>query len=420
MIRETKTKLVNAAHCLCVVLSMVGLAACQEDSSDDFADAKSQQTVASKAVRSNFPQRTASTRTLVAVTDSVVYQPAEFAQTLAQWPLIGTISQQAEGVGRMIEPVLRLAVNARVPRLDSLFAQQVGVGEKGQRQWQLKRYTFTYNSVSCFTGADTLLGGSVIFPTNMVGMPHEVGTLTLYHHQAYNADSWLPSQSLTMMGLHALHNSAVIESDMQGSLTGFVVDSHYLLGDLICLQTVDCALAALEVMRNHGVTLAADGYTNSWGTSLGVVSALGFAQYMENDASEDLQRMLNLRASFVGEGPGRWTHMRGLEELDALVPVQKYANGWNPRLPLYMSYCPNDEVINYQAVKDYYAQLRTLPDGTVDDNVHWIDFNVVHTELERQVFAADEPANHQVSALLSLFYATMAEDPADMVGIMAP
>ena len=414
-----KNAFVNAASCLCVALGVAGLAACQ-GSSDDSADAKSHQAVALGTVRSNLPQRTASTRTLVAVTDSVVYQPAEFAKTLAHWPLFGEVNQMSEAVGRLMEPTLRLAVNARVPKLDSLFAQRVGVGDKGQRQWQLKRYTFTYNSVSCTTGADTLLGGSVVFPTNIVGMPHEVGTLTLYHHQAYNADSWLPSQSLTAMGLHALHNSAVIESDMQGSLNGFEVDWHFLLGDLICLQTVDCALAALEVMRDHGVTLAADGYTNSWGTSLGVVSALGFAQYMENDAPNDLQRLLNLKASFVGEGPGRFIHMRGVEEFEALVPLQKYASGWNPRLPLYMSCSPNEEFIKYEVVKDYCEQLRTLPDGTVNDNVHWLDFNVVHTELEKQGFAAESPANHLVSALLTLFYASLVEDPADMVGIMAP
>ena len=241
--------------------------------------------------------------------------------------------------------------------------------------------------------------------------------LTLYNHQAYYLDSWLPSNSLTMMAIHALHNSAVIEPDAQGAEGNMVkLIASNLEGDVTCLQMVDCVLAALEVMRDHGVTPAPGYYSNSWGTSLGTVATAGFAQYMENDAPEDLQQLINLRATYMGEGPTELSHVRGFENAVANPRVQKYNNGWHPRLPFYISTCPNDELVNYGAMKEYYNKLRTMPDGTVLPHVKWLDLNLPHTDVEKML---DEGSgNHLLSAVIQLVYISMVEDPADMESIM--
>jgi hypothetical protein len=241
-----------------MALATLGVAACQNDG-EQYQDATARDAVAG-GVRSGISQRTVSTRTLVDVTDSTCYQAEEFAQAIIDWPMIG---YAGETMTKLMDKTVKLAVNSRVPLMDKLFAQRDGTASDGARQWQLQRYVFTYKSISGITGNDTVLVGSVVFPSNTIGRPHEIDMLTLYHHQAYFFDSWLPSNSLTMMAIHALHNSAVIEPDAQGaedSIAKLIVSN--LQGDRTCLQMADCVLAALEVMRDHGVTLAADGYTN--------------------------------------------------------------------------------------------------------------------------------------------------------------
>jgi hypothetical protein len=145
----------------------------------------------------------------------------------------------------------------------------------------------------------------------------------------------------------------------------------------------DCVLAALEVMRQDNVTLAANVYTNNWGTSLGTVGATGFAQYMENNATPDLQALFNLRATYIGEGPTMLSHLWGAEDMMPDLPAQKFYDGWNPRLPFYISCAPDDEFINYDELKNYYTKLQTMPDGSVNNNVQWLDFNMFQSGHRR-------------------------------------
>jgi hypothetical protein len=387
------------------------MVACQN--ADDGSDEQSE-AMASKAPEvvklSTIQRSTASTRTLVAVTDSASYQAEDYAQAISSWPMM---SYAGESVAKVMAPMLNFAVKCRVPVMDELFAQRLGTPSDSLRQWQVERYVFTYNSVSGVTGNDTVLVGSVVFPNNTLGRSHEVDMLTLYHHQAYYFESWLPSQSLTLMAMHALHNSAVIEPDAQGAewnLQNLI--ASYAQGDLTALQMVDCVLAALEVMRNHGVTTSQDCYSNNWGTSLGTSAATGFAQYMENDAPEDLQRLINLRASYIGEGPVMLSHLRGYENAAGNLKEQSYYYRWHPRLPFYISSCPNDELIKYDGLKEYYNHLRMLPNGTILSNVHWLDVNVPHNVLDKIL------NNHLQTAVLTLLYISMVEDPSDMEGVL--
>ena len=366
----------------------------------------------------------ASTRTLIDVVEKNEYTTTEFREAIVNWPML---SYGGDVIANLIRPALRLSVARRIPQMDALFKERVGTAADGSRQWNVRRYVFTYKSISTITGNDTTLVGSVIFPTNTVGKPHQVDVLTLYHHQAYFDVSWLPSHTPTLMAMHALHNSAVIEPDGQGST--FTLDKMgeadgATQGDLVALQMADCVLAALEVMRQENVTLAADGYTNNWGTSLGAYGATGFAQYMENDATPDLQALFKLSATFIGEGPVMPNHNRGYEDA-VYTEVQKYYDGCNPRLPFYISCAPDDEMISYDELKKYYTQLRTMPDGSVNDNVHWYDFympgvvkRILNNDNIQEKFAG--MPIHILSAILTLYDASIVKDPADMAGELDP
>jgi hypothetical protein len=391
--------------CLMALVSIGMLTACSDD--DDNGSVSSDV----------FHPINASTRTLRDVIEKNVYQPTEFGETIGRWPMLNIAG---DGLGKLIRTSLKAVAATRLPQMDALFKERVGTAEDGSRQWNIRRYVFTYKSISGATGNDTTLIGSVIFPTNTIGQPHQVDVLTLYHHQAYFDKSWLASQSVTLMAMHALHNSAVIEPDAQGAkrdMTDLIREN--LQGDLSALQMADCVLAALEVMSQEGVTLAENGYSNNWGTSLGTVGATGFAQYMENDATPDLQQLFKLRATYIGEGPTMLSQVKGYESAVANPPTQKFYNGWNPRLPFYMSCCKDDELINYDELKNYYTQLQTMPDGTVNTNMHWYDFympkvvkNIVNIEQIQEKLNGH--AIHMLSAILSLYDACIVNDPADM------
>jgi hypothetical protein len=365
----------------------------------------------------------ASTQTLRDVTEKNTYDPSKFGEVIGSWPML---SFSGDIIANLIKGQLKLVAATRLPQMDALFKERVGTAEDGSRLWNIKRCVFTYNSISGETGNDTTLVGSVIFPTNTVGKPHQVDVLTLYHHQAYFENSWLPSHSVTMMAMHALHNSAVIEPDGQGArraMNDLVREN--LQGDLTGLQMADCVLAALEVMRQEGVTLADNGYSNNWGTSLGTVAATGFAQYMERDATPDLQALFRLRATYIGEGPTMLDHVKGYEDVVPNPPTQKFYDGWNPRLPFYMSCNPYDELINYNELKKYYTKLRTMPDGSVNSNMQWYDFympkvvrDVVNIKQIQEKLGGH--AIHLLSAVLSLYDASIVKDPADMAGELDP
>ena len=365
----------------------------------------------------------ASTQTLRDVIEKNTYDPSNFGEVIGSWPML---SFSGDIIADLIKGQLKLVAATRLPQMDALFKERVGTAEDGSRLWNIKRCVFTYNSISGETGNDTTLVGSVIFPTNTVGKPHQVDVLTLYHHQAYFDNSWLPSHSVTMMAMHALHNSAVIEPDGQGAryeMEDLIREN--LQGDLTGLQMADCVLAALEVMRQEGVTLADNGYSNNWGTSLGTVAATGFAQYMERDATPDLQALFRLRATYIGEGPTMLDQVKGYEDVVPNPPTQKYYDGWNPRLPFYMSSNPYDELINYNELKKYYTKLRTMPDGSVNSNMQWYDFympkvvrDIVNIKQIQEKLGGH--AIHLLSAVLSLYDASIVKDPADMAGELDP
>ena len=401
-----------ATFCLVTLTSMGMLTACSSD--DDYVPGSDDSQPGSEV----FHPIDASTRTLRDVIVRKEYTPTEFGEAIGSWPMFATLG---DGLTRMTKPAISAIVDSRTPQMDKLFEERVGTASDGSRQWTLKRCVFTYQSISGITGNDTTLIGSVVFPTNTLGKAHEVDVLTLYHHQAYFQESWLPSNSLTMMALHALHNSAVIEPDNYGADSDSEnIIRQYYPGDMTALQMVDCVLAALEVMRQQNVTLAAGGYTNNWGTSLGMMSATGFAQYMENDATPDLQELFRLRATYVGEGPLMMSHYRRYADLIDDPAKQKYHEGWYPRLPYYMSCNPKDDSVDYDELKKYYAQLRTMPDGTINPNVHWLDLELkLQPVIDRFAKVINTAVgagfvNHMLSAVATLMAISVVEDPADM------
>lgn len=244
-----------------------------------------------------------SEKTLVAVLTENHYSPGQFADSLGSpsfKKLLKDIKPYAPWGMKMLTTT---AVFLHVSKLNRLFAKECGRGWFAKRCWEIQSYTFTYRSRTV-DGRDVILSGRVTFLNNReAGIPHQARTISLHTHQAFFDPSWAPSQNLMYVPLKVMWDSVVIEPDLQkwGVTHGIESDGG---GSAVQMarQLADCTVASLEIMRQHGVTLAPDGYTTNWGSSQGAMPTLYFDKWYDTEAPQWFKEALRLRASYIAEG----------------------------------------------------------------------------------------------------------------------
>lgn len=244
-----------------------------------------------------------SEKTLVDVLTENHYSPGQFADSLGSpsfKKLLKGIKPYAPWGMKMLTTT---AVFLHVSKLNRLFAKECGRGWFAKRCWEIQSYTFTYRSQTV-DGRDVILSGRVTFLNNRdAGIPHQARTISLHTHQAFFDPSWAPSQNLMYVPLKVMWDSVVIEPDLQkwGVTHGIESDGG---GSAVQMarQLADCTVAALEIMRQHGVTLAPDGYTTNWGSSQGAMPTLYFDKWYDTEAPQWFKETLRLRASYIAEG----------------------------------------------------------------------------------------------------------------------
>lgn len=247
-----------------------------------------------------------SEHTLVGILEESHYTPREFADALGSPSLMAMAEDLLPKSSPWIKTLFKAQVHSLLPDLDARFAKESGLSFK--RSWEIQSYTFTYISETV-DGRKITMSGRVTFPNYKEGgRTHQVKTLTLHTHQAFLFPEWAPSQSLMFMPVKAMWDSVVIEPDLQKWGVNFTKE-HDGGGSAFHMarQLADCTVAALEVMRQHGVTLAPKGYSNNWGSSQGAVPALYFAKWYDTEAPQWFKDAIRLRATFAGEGATEWS-----------------------------------------------------------------------------------------------------------------
>lgn len=225
--------------------------------------------------------------------------PDEFIGTI--YPLSSLESSLLKTMRKAVDPLLNQMIEKQRKTLDALFSKEVGTDENGGRKWQLEQWSFTYRSKSA-KGEDILLSGRVFFPNNTVaGIGHQVKSLTLETH---GAGTKLAEEGNTINMLRAFYNSAMIIPDYQAVGVNMGVDAGAMVSSHArAIQLADCALAALQLMRQRGVTLAENGYTTSKGISQGAAVPIAFAKYYETEAPQWFRNQIKLRETISMEGP---------------------------------------------------------------------------------------------------------------------
>ena len=246
---------------------------------------------------------TLSEKTLVNILTENHYTPSEFANSLGS-PSFTKLLQSVKPYAPWgMKTVFKAAVYMRVPKSNRRFAKECGLGLFAGRCWEIQSITFTYNSQTV-DGRNVVLSGRVTFLNNKdANIPHQAKTISLHTHQAFFNPSWAPSQNLMYVPPKVMWDSVVIEPDLQkwGVTHGIESDGS---GSAIrtARQIADCVVAALEIMRQHHVSLAPDGYTTNWGGSQGAMPTLCFDKWYDTEAPQWFKEALRLRSSFIVEG----------------------------------------------------------------------------------------------------------------------
>lgn len=244
-----------------------------------------------------------SRQTLVNILSESRYSPSEFAEALGSPSFIALLKTIQRGALPWIKALFRAKVYYHVPGLNRRFAKECGRGGWGSRCWEIRSLTFTYRTQTV-DGRPQTLSGRVTFLANRdATIPHRAKTISLHTHQAFFDPSWAPLHNLMYVPLKVLWDSVVIEPDFQKWGITYGIESDGI-GSAVCMvqQLADCTVAALEIMQQHGVSLAPDGYTTNWGSSQGAVPAICFAKWYETQAPQWFKDALRLRSSYVVEG----------------------------------------------------------------------------------------------------------------------
>lgn len=243
-----------------------------------------------------------SRHSLVSILGENHYSPGEFIDALGSPSYTSLVAGIRPGAPRWFRALFRFRALSRLTGLDARFRKECGRGLFSRRCWEIRSCTFTYRSQTV-DGREIEMSGRVTFLGNREeGTPHRVKTISLHTHQALLDKEWAPSRSLMYMPLKVLWDSAVIEPDLQkwgvnyGKETDGCGSSFHM-----ARQLADCTVAALELMRRHGVTLSPDGYTTNWGSSQGALPALQFAKWYDTGAPQWFKDTLRLRSTFAAE-----------------------------------------------------------------------------------------------------------------------
>ena len=237
---------------------------------------------------------------LVAEMTSETYTPTEMSNVITNGHIF-TWYLDEEAAINAFKVAFQVIKNNRLFILDTTFAhRKVLIGYK--RNWTVESHVFTYRSVSA-KGEPIVLSGRVSFPNSTDGTPHQVQSLSLCTHFLLHEHAQAPGLELSPFVMRTLYNSAVIEPDYEGygltSSRPYPGFSYELMGR----QTLDCARAALQVMKKHGVTPVEDVYSTVWGYSLGTPNAMAVMKYYDVNLPQDEKEQLNITSGFMGCGP---------------------------------------------------------------------------------------------------------------------
>lgn len=170
---------------------------------------------------------------------------------------------------------------------------------KDERRKALFRVvTFTYQSITP-TGAPTLLSGLVTVPILEGQKPQR---MLIYHRLLSTHNSIAPSNSLPIEAVLAADNSVCVFPDYYGCGVTEGNPLPFIALNYHAQCATECALAALNILRDNEIILDSEFYTWNTGYSQAAGYALATHRFIETQLPDSLTQQLNIRWSLCCDG----------------------------------------------------------------------------------------------------------------------
>lgn len=171
-------------------------------------------------------------------------------------------------------------------------------GKRRVRKTVFRAVSFAYPSVSP-DGEPIMLSGLVTIPILQDNKPER---MLIYHRLLAPSYKIAPSNSLPIEAVITADNTICVFPDYYGSGITEGCPTPYTALNYHARCAVDCALSALEIVKNEGIELADGFYAWNTGYSQGGGYALATQRYIETELPDSLERLINLRWSLCGGG----------------------------------------------------------------------------------------------------------------------
>lgn len=221
--------------------------------------------------------------------------------------LVSHEMEKSCSVEEMMETTTRsLAVLQEEGILDEDFEASIKYLFQGPitgKELRFERHHFSYNTVD-FEGKPLVLSGNLLFLRHTgksAPRPKSVVELFSPYLEVIEMEKKILIEPL--MSIRTIYDGAVIFPDLQGY--GYDSDNFLPISNpiLSARQTVDCEMAALELLKDLKVELSDDYKTYNYGVSHGGATALGIQKYLETTAPQHVRDAINLEYTACVEGP---------------------------------------------------------------------------------------------------------------------
>ena len=172
------------------------------------------------------------------------------------------------------------------------------LNKKEREKAVFRAISFTYPSVSP-EGEKVLLSGLVTLPILPDSKPLR---MYIYNRPICASYKIYPSNCLPIVALLTADNTICVCPDYYGFGATEGKPVPYVAFNYLGQCAAECALAALDIIRDNGIALEQGFYTWSSGYSQGAGSTLAMHKYIENALPDSLQQRINLRWSLCGGG----------------------------------------------------------------------------------------------------------------------
>lgn len=240
------------------------------------------------------------------------------------------------------------------------MTSSVFVNSENGAKGRFEEYLFEYNAVSASGNPITLTGVAVFlnYQTNGVFM-HTLDGISLVHDHLKSYDD-----CVSIIGsidyLRAIYNQLVVMSDFEGYNHNEERTVHpYVSYNELAHQSIDCALAALELLDYVGVCMKEGYKTYNMGMSKGAGVAMATHKLLENSVSSDISSKFPLAGTYCATG---LYDFRGMIEYynDKKVKGESTSEedlkiSWMAATAFYFAYSSHQSVISEAEFKNLFT-----------------------------------------------------------------